>query len=186
MRRSISAQSCDSVPPAPGWMVTMALRKSCSPPSIFLISPACTSFVQLVEPAAQLFANLLALLGPLHEHGQVAHAALQRGAQLDVLLETAAPLQDLLGLGLILPEVGGRRARFERGELIGRACNLKDSSADLRSAWRGPGNGGSDLRARMMTWNLRRSAELQRGFIEYRRRSVNAASSAASVTAQHR
>ncbi len=26
MRISISAQSCDSVPPAPGWMVTMALR----------------------------------------------------------------------------------------------------------------------------------------------------------------
>ena len=24
MRSSISAQSCDSVPPAPGWMVTMA------------------------------------------------------------------------------------------------------------------------------------------------------------------
>ena len=42
MRSSISAQSCDSVPPAPGWMVTMALLRSCSPPSIFLISPVST------------------------------------------------------------------------------------------------------------------------------------------------
>ena len=42
MRSSISAQSCDSVPPAPGWIVTMALLRSCSPPSIFLVSPAST------------------------------------------------------------------------------------------------------------------------------------------------
>ncbi len=43
MRSSISAQSCDSVPPAPGLMVTMAFVRSCSPPSIFLISAASTS-----------------------------------------------------------------------------------------------------------------------------------------------
>ena len=43
MRRIISAQSCDSVPPAPGCTVMIAFLASCSPPSIFLISPASTS-----------------------------------------------------------------------------------------------------------------------------------------------
>src|SRR5687767_3566598 len=42
MRSSISAQSCDSVPPAPGCMETIALAASCSPPSIFLVSAAST------------------------------------------------------------------------------------------------------------------------------------------------
>src|SRR3972149_5688899 len=31
MRRSISVQSCESVPPAPAWMARMASRRSCSP-----------------------------------------------------------------------------------------------------------------------------------------------------------
>ena len=38
MRISISAQSCDSVPPAPGWTVTMALSGSVSPESMVLDS----------------------------------------------------------------------------------------------------------------------------------------------------
>src|ERR1700678_2639250 len=39
MRRSISAQSCDSVPPAPGLMVTIAFRRSFSPArSVFVSS----------------------------------------------------------------------------------------------------------------------------------------------------
>src|ERR1041385_6896135 len=43
MRRSISAQSCDSVPPAPGWMETMSSRSSCSPESFMLSSMSLTS-----------------------------------------------------------------------------------------------------------------------------------------------
>src|ERR1043165_5195223 len=43
MRRSISAQSCDSVPPAPGWMETMASRSSCSPESFMVSSISLTS-----------------------------------------------------------------------------------------------------------------------------------------------
>src|SRR3954470_13632555 len=53
MRSSISAQSCDSVPPAPGWMVIIALLRSCSPPSIFLVSPAVTSAASSSRPAAR-------------------------------------------------------------------------------------------------------------------------------------
>ena len=52
MRSSISAQSCDSVPPAPGWMVTIAFFWSCSPPSIFLVSAASTSRSSASSPSA--------------------------------------------------------------------------------------------------------------------------------------
>src|SRR5438309_986289 len=41
MRKSISAQSCDSVPPAPALISTMALRWSCGPPSILDSSSRC-------------------------------------------------------------------------------------------------------------------------------------------------
>src|ERR1043166_8836449 len=43
MRSSISAQSCDSVPPAPGWMATMASASSCSLESFIVSSMALTS-----------------------------------------------------------------------------------------------------------------------------------------------
>ena len=43
MRRSMSAQSCDSTPPAPGWMVMMALRWSLSPESRVSVSRRSTS-----------------------------------------------------------------------------------------------------------------------------------------------
>jgi len=39
-------------------------------------------------------------------------------------------LQDLLGLGLILPEIGGGGARLEAGQLFVETSTLKDSSAD--------------------------------------------------------
>src|SRR5687768_177210 len=53
MRSSISAQSCDSVPPAPGWIVTMALAWSCSPASIFLLSAASTSCCSSSRPRSR-------------------------------------------------------------------------------------------------------------------------------------
>ena len=58
MRSSFSAQSCDSVPPAPGWIDTIALSASCSPPSIFLISPASTCCCRASRPAARSSATL--------------------------------------------------------------------------------------------------------------------------------
>ena len=64
MRSSISAQSCDSVPPAPGWMVTIAFLRSCSPPSIFLISPACTSWSSASSAWRELGVDRLAGLRP--------------------------------------------------------------------------------------------------------------------------
>ena len=82
MRSSISAQSCDSVPPAPGWMVTMALARSCSPPSIFLVSAASTSGCELVERrAAKSAATSSPAVRPLDQHAEIVDAAPQRIAQ---------------------------------------------------------------------------------------------------------
>ena len=58
---------------------------------------------------------------------------------------------------------GDAACASRRGQLRRQVRTVKDSSAGRRSVSRDPGSGGSDLRARMMTWNLRRSAELQRG-----------------------
>ena len=53
MRNSISAQSCDSVPPAPGWIVTMAFLRSSSPESIVRISPAWMSRPYVSSPRSR-------------------------------------------------------------------------------------------------------------------------------------
>ena len=118
MRSSISAQSCDSVPPAPGWIVTIAFLRSCSPPSIFLVSPASTWADEFVEAAREIVEHRLARLGPLDQHGEIVARAAQRLAEVAILLEPPAPLQQLLRAGLILPEVGIRDALLYRREFL--------------------------------------------------------------------
>ena len=54
MRMSISAQSCDSVPPAPGWIVTIAFLRSSSPESIVRISPVWTSRAYVSRPRVEV------------------------------------------------------------------------------------------------------------------------------------
>ena len=71
MRSSISAQSCDSVPPAPGWIVTIAFLRSCSPPSIFLVSPASTCAPSSSSARAEIVGDRLAGLRPLDQHGEI-------------------------------------------------------------------------------------------------------------------
>src|SRR5919109_5187848 len=51
MRISICAQSCDSVPPAPGWIERMAALASCGPESITLSSNSSSSRCSLVIPS---------------------------------------------------------------------------------------------------------------------------------------
>ncbi len=103
---SISAQSCDSVPPAPGWIDTMALELSYSPPSIFRTSAVSTSASSSFKLALEIGGDVLALAGPVHQHRQVVGPPPQRVAQRNVLLEAPAPLHHLLGLLLVAPEVG--------------------------------------------------------------------------------
>ena len=145
MRSSISAQSCDSVPPAPGWMVTMALARSCSPPSIFLISAASTScFERRRAPRCRSAATS----SPASAHssstarssiGGSASRAASRSS-----LEPAAALQDLLRFGLVLPEVGAAMRRFERASssaIVGASKIAPQIAAALHQIF---ANGASD------------------------------------------
>ncbi len=63
MRSSISAQSCASVPPAPGWIVTMALPGSCSPPSMRCSSSRCSASSISLQLAAASAARVRVAFG---------------------------------------------------------------------------------------------------------------------------
>jgi hypothetical protein len=67
---------------------------------------------------------------PLDEDAEVVDLAGQRVAELDVLREATAPLQNLLRFLLVVPERGIRDAGFERGEFVGGGGPVKDSSGD--------------------------------------------------------
>jgi hypothetical protein len=64
----------------------------------------------------------------------------QRFAQLPVLLDAAAALQDLLGVGLVVPEIGRRGLGFYLGKLGVQTSDVKDNSEGRRPSWRGPGS----------------------------------------------
>jgi hypothetical protein len=66
----------------------------------------------------ELRRHVLAGAGPFDEHGQIVHAALQRGDELAIVLEAAAALQRLLRFGLVLPEIGFGDAGFETGQFF--------------------------------------------------------------------
>jgi hypothetical protein len=87
-----------------------------------------------LEAPLDVALDLLALLEPLHEHGEVVGSAAQRLDEREVVLQPAAPLEDLLGLRLILPEVRRRDLQLEALELVARSRRLKDSSAGRRRA----------------------------------------------------
>ena len=127
MRNSISAQSCDSVPPAPGWMVTMAFLQSCSPPSIFLISPASTSCSSAPSPAVNSSStDSYPTLRPLDEHREIVALLPERQNQIAILLEPPAALVDFLRAGLIFfQEIGLGSPRIEVGQFFVGACGLK-------------------------------------------------------------
>jgi hypothetical protein len=63
---------------------------------------------------------------------QIVEPALQGVAQLHVLLEAAAALQQFLRVRLILPEVRGGDAFFYFCELDGGTSDVKGSSAGRR------------------------------------------------------
>ena len=126
--------------------MTIAFLRSCSPPSIFLVSPASTCVDELVESAAEILRDRLACFGPFDQHLQIVELALQRVTQLDVFLEPAAALQDLLRVGLVLPEVGSGDALFYLGEFDRGAGGVKDSSAGRRRGAPGPRTCEADRR----------------------------------------
>jgi hypothetical protein len=83
--------------------------------------------VELVEHAHEVVLHGLALLEPLVEHAQVVGGLGEPPGEFDILFESSPTLQDLLRLGLVLPEIGCGCALLEAVQLVSRACGLKDS-----------------------------------------------------------
>ena len=129
MRSSISAQSCDSVPPAPGWIGHDGVGRSCSPPSILFVSAASTSACRSSRPRARSAATSSPGVRPLDEHAEIVGAALQRLPQRLLVFEAPAPLHDFLRFGLVVPETGLAGALFYLGKLFVEAGAFKDASA---------------------------------------------------------
>src|SRR5215204_4005556 len=89
IRSSISAQSWESVPPAPAWTVTTA-------------SPA----LDADELGAQLTSHLLVLLGHLGEVAQVADLSLQIAKRAQPALGAGVGCQGAGRRILVIPEAG--------------------------------------------------------------------------------
>ena len=104
----------------PALMVRMALARSCSPPSIFWNSACSDQRLESVEGVLQVLADVLAALHPFHEDPGVVLLGLEALQQVEVGLDALAPLHDLLGRRLVLPEV---------------AVGHRTSSAPASSAW---------------------------------------------------
>ena len=80
--------------------------------------------VERVERLRELGVDRLARLRPFDEHGEIVALLLERHDQIAILLEPAAALQDLLGFGLVFPEIGRGGARLEAGQFfVGRAAS---------------------------------------------------------------
>jgi hypothetical protein len=94
---------------------------------------------ELLERAAEIVRNGLSRFGPFDQYVEIIEAAAERGAQLTIVLEAAAALQQFLRPGLVLPEVGSGNAFFYIGKLGFRAGGVKDGSA-------GRGRGAPDPR----------------------------------------
>jgi hypothetical protein len=85
-----------------------------------------------VDAGRQLIADVLSLRGPVDEHAKVVRRRLQRRNQLDLLFDAPAPLEDLLGLDLVVPEIRLGCAGFYLCELVCGACGFKDNSGGRR------------------------------------------------------
>jgi hypothetical protein len=94
--------------------------------------------LELVEPLQEVAVDGFTGLRPLDQDAEIVGAALQRLAGRQFLVQAPAALEQFLGLGGILPEVGMRDAGLDLLELRAMARLVKDSSADRRPASRGP------------------------------------------------
>ena len=118
MRRSISAQSVASVPPAPALIVRIAARSSCSPEN----SSAVRSRPKSVSSAAAFAVELGLELGigglveELERGLEVGGAGEQVTPRLDLGAQAVGLAQDLLGAALVVPESGLLGQRLELGD----------------------------------------------------------------------
>jgi hypothetical protein len=90
--------------------------------------------VERLERLRELRIDRLARFRPFDEHAQVVALLPQRHHQIAILLKPAAALQDLLGFGLIFPEIGRGGSRLEAVQFFVGTGRFKDSSADRKLA----------------------------------------------------
>jgi hypothetical protein len=95
--------------------------------------------LEVLEGTADVVVHRLAGLGPFRQNREVVDLRPERLAEISILLEAAAPLEELLSRLLVLPEIGSRYARFDAVEFVRGAGGVKDSSA-------GPSRGARGLR----------------------------------------
>ena len=120
---------------------TIAFLRSCSPPSIFLVSPASTSFGRSSRPAARSSPTGSPAWAHSTSTPRSSARRLQRLAQILIVFEASSALQQLLGGRLVLPEIRSGDTLFYSGEFVGRSCGVKDGSAGRTPAWRDPDTG---------------------------------------------
>ncbi len=116
MRRSISAQSQDSVPPAPEWMVTKAFERSNSPPRRLRssISSRRLQYGSVLREdllrGGGLGLGLGLAEGEFLEDGEVVDLALEGEEGVDLCAQGGDFLDGALGAVLVAPEIGGAHA----------------------------------------------------------------------------
>ena len=95
----------------------MAFLSSCSPPSIFLTSPASISAARASEGGHEVLLDRLALADPVDEDAEVLRLRSQGLGEVAVVLQPPAAPQHLLRPVRIAPEVGGGGAGLEFAQL---------------------------------------------------------------------
>jgi hypothetical protein len=88
--------------------------------------------LQLVQPLEEVGLHVLTLVEPVHQHRQVVGPLAEALDQRELFFEPPPSLQDLLGLGLVLPEIWLGRPGLESVEFFTGFRCLKDNSAGRR------------------------------------------------------
>jgi hypothetical protein len=74
--------------------------------------------IERLERLAEFGIDRFASLRPLDEHREVVALFFQRSDEIEFLLQPAPALQNLLGVGLVFPEIRRGRARLEAGQFL--------------------------------------------------------------------
>jgi hypothetical protein len=90
--------------------------------------------IEDIERLRELGVDRLARLGPFDQHRQIVTLFPEREHQRPVLFEATPALQHPLRFGLVFPEVGCRRPRFEAAQFFVGFGTLKDNSGDRQRA----------------------------------------------------
>ena len=135
MRSSISAQSCDSVPPAPAWIATMALRSSYGPENVSSNSrsSSCDSSAAVSRSmSAAVASSSSASASSTRSSRSATCFSRPRHVSTRARIGDEALHHVLRGL-LVVPEAGGGGLLLERG-CLGFELGMSKTRHDMRDA----------------------------------------------------